>query len=1176
MAEKKIQWNKAQVKAIESRDGSVLVSAAAGSGKTAVLVERVIERICDEKNPCPADSLLVVTFTKAAAAEMKERINARLTELLQSDPGNRYLARQRMMLPASDICTIDSFCSKLVRANYDSVGITPDFRTLDDNEKNLLIKEAADKTLEELYEEGSKEFKSLTELLISGRTDNKLSEVIYKLYENACAYAFPKKWINSVVRLYNPSLLPQQTPWGQKILKDVIEQLRYCGETLGKCAIMLREEPRLEASYLPAVYSDSMYYKATYDAARRGDWNRVKTLIDGFKPERLGTAPRDFSGSPLKERVKSLRDNCKEIYASLQKEVCVTEDEFCEDTAALRAVIIKLFSAVMLFSRHYSELKEKQNAYDFSDISHMALALLVSRNDDDTVDRTELAKELSHKYTEILIDEYQDTNKAQDMLFRAISDNEENLFIVGDVKQSIYGFRLAMPEVFLQKRKHLPDFNGKNYPAKINLDENFRSRKEVTEYINYVFSRVMSEDSCGINYDDSESLKAGADYEKSAFPCAELHIVDKSKIDCEYLPEASHIADIINKLIAEKMPVKTKSGYRPVMYKDICILMRGLNEADDYFDALTKKNIPVYYQKKGGFFQNTEINVMLSFLEIIDNPLQDIPLLSVLVSPLYGFTPDDLAVIRTQKRSGYLFNAVSNSCLEKCRDFIKSLTEYREMSTTCSVSDLLRSIYERTAYPSIVMSMPDGDTRRLNLLLLLQYAEKYESNSDLGLSGFVRYLTRTRDSKSSIDSSTGVSEYADVVRIMTIHASKGLEFPVVIIAGCGKKMNTSSLTDSLIIDPAAILGAGMKRIVAETGRVFETLQHRACRLSIRDSERAEELRVLYVAMTRARERLIMVGSSEKPETLVKKCGASLCGDKTPSPVLIKKAGSYLELLILSLMWHKDAKLLREFAAVSERYTYNPNFSLNVEYVTSVSTGEYITEDEDAVAPDENLLRDIEKRTSYVYGYSRLSGYAAKMSASSVENSSRSLDWYFTAKPDFLCKNDMTPAMRGTAAHHFLEVCDLDMGAQSVEKEAKRLVSLGKLTEVEAAAADKKMLERFFESNLFKRIKNADKIYREQKFTIAVPLGELNSDVPKEFSSEKAVVQGVIDCAFFENGETIVLDYKTDNVKDEEELKRRYSGQLSIYKRAAEEIFSQPVKETLIFSLRLNKTVVLDI
>lgn len=448
MADKKIQWNKAQVKAIESRDGSVLVSAAAGSGKTAVLVERVIERICDEKNPCPADSLLVVTFTKAAAAEMKERINARLTELLQSDPGNRYLARQRMMLPASDICTIDSFCSKLVRANYDSVGITPDFRTLDDNEKNLLIKEAADKTLEELYEEGSKEFKSLTELLISGRTDDKLSAVIYKLYENACAYAFPKKWINSVVRLYNPSLLPQQTPWGQKILKDVIEQLCYCGETLGKCAIMLREEPRLEASYLPAVYSDSMYYKATYDAARRGDWNRVKTLIDGFKPERLGTAPRDFSDSPLKERVKSLRDNCKKIYASLQKEVCVTEDEFCEDTAALRAVIIKLFSAVMLFSKHYSELKEKQNAYDFSDISHMALALLVSRNDDDTVDRTELAKELSHKYTEILIDEYQDTNKAQDMLFRAISDNEENLFIVGDVKQSIYGFRLAMPEIF--------------------------------------------------------------------------------------------------------------------------------------------------------------------------------------------------------------------------------------------------------------------------------------------------------------------------------------------------------------------------------------------------------------------------------------------------------------------------------------------------------------------------------------------------------------------------------------------------------------------------------------------------------------------------------------------------------------------------------------------------------
>ncbi|HAQ28580.1 MAG TPA: helicase-exonuclease AddAB subunit AddA [Ruminococcaceae bacterium] len=1176
LAEKKIKWTAAQENAIDSRNGSVLVSAAAGSGKTAVLVERVIRRICDEKNPCPVDSLLVVTFTKAAAAEMKERINARLTELLQSDPGNRYLARQRMMLPASDICTIDSFCLKLVRANYDSLGITPDFRTLDDNEKKLLVKEAADKTLEELYEEGSKEFKSLTELLISGRTDDKLSEIIYKLYENACAYAFPKKWLNSVVRLYNPSLLPQQTPWGQKILRDVIEQVRYCGETLSKCAVMLREEPELEVCYLPAIYSDSMHYKATYNAACCGDWKRVKSLIDGFKPERLKSAPKNFADSPLKERVKSLRDDCKKAYASLGKEVCVTQEEFCEDTAELRHVIIKLFSAVMLFSKHYSELKEKQNAYDFSDISHMALALLVSRNDDDNIVRTDLAKELSHKYTEILIDEYQDTNKAQDMLFRALSDNEENLFIVGDVKQSIYGFRLAMPEIFLQKRKRLPDFDGKNYPARINLDENFRSRKEVTEYINYVFGRVMSEDSCGINYDNNESLKAGADYEKADFPCAELHIVDKSAICCEELPETCHIADVIKKLIDEKMPVKTKTGYRPIMYKDICILMRAMGGADDYFDTLTKKNIPVYYQKRGGFFQNTEINVMLSFLEIIDNPLQDVPLLSVLMSPLYGFTADDLAIIRSQKRNGYLFNAVSESGLEKCRDFIKSLTEYREMSTTCSVSDLLRSIYERTAYPSIVLSMTDGDTRRLNLLLLLQYAENYESNSDLGLSGFVRYLARTRDGNSSIDSSTGISEYADVVRIMSIHASKGLEFPVVIIAGCGNKINTMSQYDALLVDPAASLGAGIKRIINETGRVFETLQHYACRLAIRDSERAEELRILYVAMTRARERLIIVGSSDNPERLVGRCSASLYGDGKIPSALIKKATSYLDILIPSLMWHNDAKLLRSFAAKPEYGICKADFPLNVECVTSVSSEEYLTDDKASAAPDENMLEEIKKRTSYAYGYSRLSDYAAKMSASSVEIGSRSLDWYFTAKPDFLCKNDMTPAMRGTAAHRFLEICDLNLGEQSVENEIERLVSLGKLTENEASAIDEKMLEGFFKSEIFKRIKNSDKVYREQKFTIAVPLCELNDDVPKKFSSEKTVVQGVIDCAFCENGKTVVVDYKTDNVKDEEELKRRYSGQLSIYKRAAEEIFSQPVKETLIFSLRLNKTVTLDI
>lgn len=1172
------KWTQAQADAIDSRGGSVLVSAAAGSGKTAVLVERVAQRVCDTRNPCPVDELLVVTFTQAAAAEMKDRISARLAQLLEAEPENRFLLRQQMLLPSAEICTIDKFCNTLVKRNYSKLGITPDFRILDENERKILARDAADAVIESLYEENTAEFRALTELFISGRTDARLAEILVRLYDNACAYAFPKKWLNSVLALYDSALAPQQTPWGQKILRDVRRQLIYYVQLLKACTALLEDEPELAEKYLPAIESDMRYYKQVYRAAKENDWDKTKHLADSFSAERMGTAPRSYTDSYVKAHVLAVRKKAKDAFAKLAAEIPVTEAEYKEDTAAIKPVMQKLFDAVTDFSARFAALKSEQNAYDFSDVSHMALHLLVSGTDSSgKYIKTELADELSKRYKEILIDEYQDTNRAQDMLFSALSNHEKNLFLVGDVKQSIYGFRLAMPEIFMARRNALPRYVKDNYPAKITLDMNFRSRRGVTDCINYVFSRVMSEEMGGVRYDADEQLIAKNDYPDADFPNAELHVLDLQKFGEEdEQPEAQYIGQRIQKMVDEKMPVQAKGGTRPVRYSDICILLRATTKADVYYTALKAQGIPVFFQKKGGFFSTTEISIMLSFLEIIDNPLQDVPLTAVLMSPIYGFTPDDLAKLRIQQRKGYLFHALKNSPSEKCRQFMAAYEEYRYLSTVLSTENLLRTIYSRTAYPSVVKAMEDGETRRLNLLLLLQYAAEYESNVGPGLTGFIRYLNRTRENKNDLNAAVGVSEQANVVRIMSIHMSKGLEFPVVILADCGKDFNTMAQNERLLIDPAAKLGVGVKRITDGGSRIFETVQRTACKLSMRDSERAEELRILYVAMTRAKERLLMVGSAKNAEKMLAACGLSGAGVQSLPPVLIGKASSFLEILLMVFIGHKDAAVLRALAHLPESIVQPSDFSLHVAYITSLEHAARQPDETCPVQPDTALLAQLEARCTYSYGYAALADYATKISASAVNRSADAEQYYMSAKPSFLCKNEMTPAMRGTATHRFLEICDMENGRLGIDAEINRLTALGKLTREESDAIDRRSLSAFFQSGLYRRIASSRQVYKEQRFTIAVPLTEIDPALPTEFAGEKTIVQGVIDCAFAEDGEIVLVDYKTDRVKNEAELKRRYGPQLAVYKRAAQEIFGLPVRETLLYSLALEKEICLNI
>lgn len=1175
----KKSWTEQQSAAFGARDGSVLVSAAAGSGKTAVLVERVIARLSDPDHPCPVDELLVVTFTQAAAAEMKERIAARFDELLRDRPNDSYLLKQRLLLPAAEVCTIDRFCSVLVKRNYGRLGITPDFRIMDDNEKKIVAKEAADEVMETLYAENSNEFKTLAELFIHARTDVRLPDVILRLYDNAQAHAFPEAWLRSAAALYDPDTAPQDSPWGKRILEELDGMLGFVMQTLTDCIGALRDEPPLAEKYMPAFKADLHFCMDALSAVRAGDWDGAKAFLESYRTAKvnLRSAPKEYLGTFLQTHVKQVRDRLiKKLLEKAAGLMTATEKEYREDTAALKPVIEKLFGAVQRFSEVFAEKKAKRNAYDFADVEHKALSLLVSGVDEKGgCVRTELALELSQKYREILIDEYQDTNRAQDLLFSALSRDEDDLFLVGDVKQSIYAFRQAMPEIFTERLSRLPDYSPGVYPAKINLDVNFRSRRVLADAVNYIFGRVMSARMGGVDYKGAELLTAQDDYPPADFPCVELHIVDKSKARGEdKRPEARHVAETVERILESRMPVRTREGTRPVACRDICILLRATTDAESYFSALAERGIPAFFQKKSGFFERREVGTMLSFLEILDNPLQDVPLISVLLSPIFGFIPDDLARLRIGRRNGCLFHALSQSMDAKCAAFMEEYREYRRLSTALSAAELIRVIYDRTAFPSVVTAMEDGETRRLNLLLLLRYAQEYETNVQPGLSGFIRYLHRTRENKNDLGAAAGVSRSADVVRIMSIHLSKGLEFPIVILADCGRGFNAKSQKEKLLIDPTTKLGVGLERLTRD-GRLFETVQRTACRLSIQGSERAEELRILYVALTRARERLILSGAASNAEKLAAECSLALGDGPALSPVLVGRAGSCLELLTTVFLRHPDAGILRSLAGLPESMAETAAFPLSVACVGSAADRQEAQEQAAGAAADQGLLREIAARCSYQYPYAKLAGYEAKAAASSLFSAELSEQYAMTAAPAFLREAGPTPALRGTATHRFLELCDLKACEDGFEDELQRLAESGKLSAQEAAALDREALSRFFSGELSRRMRASENLFREQKFTILIPLRQLDPSLPETFGNENTVVQGIIDCAFVEDGKIVLVDYKTDAVRDEASFRRRYRGQLSIYRRAAREIWELPVKETLIYSLKLNKAIKLD-
>ncbi len=1161
-----VKWTEGQRHCIDARGGTVLVSAAAGSGKTAVLVQRVINRITDPVNPTDLDRLLIVTFTHAAAAEMKQRLSNALTEKLTADPHNAHLQRQRRLLASANISTVHAFCGKLLKEYYYLLDISPQYKLVDTPTEKLLKADAVAEMLEAKYRENDPAFIRLANAIGASKNDNDLIKTIRQIHEFIQSYPFPEDWLKERESSYDDTVPFAETIFGRMLLQEVFDRFQYAVALYDTALTQINGIDQIDAAYGPTFSLEREQLARLAEQISHSGWDDAAAKISAIEFGRLKPL-KGFADTALQEQVKALRENAKKLVKKAQESFIVTEEQAKDDLRHHAVHVRILFDLVREFERRYAEKKAARRLLDFSDLEHLTLKLLIKQTETGEQIKTPLACEIAERFDEILVDEYQDTNAAQDALFRAVSKNEQNLFMVGDVKQSVYGFRKAMPELFLGRRRRYPAYDGEHYPASITLGHNFRSRKEVTDIVNFIFRQWMTVDLCGMNYDENEELVARANYTPMDDRDAELLIVNPGKEDHDQA-EAQVIADRIREM-KNTFQVEGKGTFRPLEYRDIVILLRSTKgHAQTYVETLRQNGIPAYTDEADGFFESTEIARMMSLLRIIDNPVQDVPLLSVMLSPLYGFSPDDLAAIRSVDRYCPLFVALrkamrTDRITPELRDrlacFLEQLEYFRGEAVSQPADRLVQMVLEQTQYVALVRAQSRGTARAANLQLLYRYAKQFEQNGFRGLSAFIRFCDRLEQQGLDMGAATG-NDTEDAVHVMTIHHSKGLEFPVVFVARLGANFNTDSEKSELLLHNH--IGLGMERRDIDTLRRYETLPHLCVKQAIRQSDRAEEARVLYVAFTRAKEKLIMVMSAEKPEQALSAARAASFGGETIPAFYLRNASTFSQWLLAAVVRHPD---------VNGGLPCDVPLTVRVLNTAATAAIDQPPAEQPAVPePDTALTEEMRVHMTYRYPFEAACTIPTKLAASHLPG-----DHIFTGntvlrQPAFMQKDRLSPAERGTAVHTFLQFADLSAAKPDFDGELARLVAIGHLTDLQAAVVDKKKVHAFLASDLYHRIQAADHVLREWRFSIAVPASEL---LPMADGIEDTItMQGMIDCALIEGDHVVIVDYKTDQIKNSDELIDRYRGQLQIYAKAIEQILHLPVEAAYLYSFSLAKAV----
>lgn len=1178
-----------QQKVIDVRGKNVLVSAAAGSGKTAVLVERIIQMVSDEAHPTDIDRLLVVTFTNAAAASMKERIESALNRQLEKEPDNAHLRRQVTLLHNALITTIDSFCLYLIRNHFNDIGLDPEFRIADEGEMKLLCQETLEELLEEKYAAKEESFLWMSECIGSGSSDKKLEEAILKLYEFSMSSPWPEKWLFSFGKeeVYRDLDEMLKTPWMQffgKQLEQMIKDSQACLEQ----ALLLSKEEKGPGLYRELLEKNLDQAESLLKLAQAGRLEDFFERINEVTGKEWGLLSRKKDPSvdeEKKEQAKALREQAKEKLKTIKEKFFTSSPQrWPEEVTKASLEARELAEITLAFKKKLDLKKREKNLLDFHDMEHMALQILLKPGKDGTYEPTQTALEYRSYFTEILIDEYQDSNLVQEYLLSAISGEEEgrfNRFMVGDVKQSIYKFRQSRPELFMEKAETYQEEGSEC--CRIDLSKNFRSRKQVTDSVNEVFSFLMHKELGGIEYDDKASLFPAAEFPQSKKDGQDLYetefclaVEDSEKKTDKKELEAALIARKIKEYVGA-LPVKDKltGELRPASYKDVVILLRSPSGWDEVFrQVLTENKIPVHVTTRTGYFAAQEVQTVLNFLRILNNPLQDIPLFGVLHSPIGGFTDQDIAVLRALDTTGKycLFDCLKLSGEKKAKDFLALLEHYRSLAVYLPVHALIQQFLEETDYLYLITALPGGSQRRSNVEMLVAKAESYEKTSYTGLFHFVRYMEQLEKYNVDYGESGSVDEAADVVRIMSIHKSKGLEFPICFVSGLTKKFNRQDTTAPVIMDMD--LGLAADDIDPRQRLKKSTVKKAIFAKKLWLDCLGEELRVLYVAMTRAEEKLILTGTCKEEQIDFSKEG----------PFALSESSSFLDMLLPA--WRKAGREVTLFKE-ADFLSQDIQNALREENRQSRLLLHFGNKEYDLSADEE-----LKEKLHYQYAHESLKELYVKTTVSELkmaaiadpDEENHALfeeEEVIPYLPGFLRQEEekIAGTTRGSAYHKVLEIFPIerkerasDWTKEEVSSVLKELKESGRLKAEFFEAVSPGKISWFLRSDLAKRMRKAQvsgKLHREQPFVLGLSASRLNSEFPKE---ETVLIQGIIDLWLEEEDGIILADYKTDVVDAPEELIRRYQVQLDYYEEALQRLTGRKVVEKIIYSFALGKEI----
>ena len=1188
-----------QKQAVEIRDREVLVSAAAGSGKTTVLVERLARQLADKNENIPADRMIIVTFTNDAAAQMRRRLMKKFSELIAADPDDLWLAEQFSKLESAKICTISSFCFDLIRENIGGTGLSPDFRIMDDQERELITSAAVDNVFERWYSDRPEDMRMLCDAFCLD-SDAPLEAAVCEMIDFLSVLPFPERSVGDFISVYSDTD-PDKSPFPLMYARSISKYLKRAAE-YGECMLsaagglgdknsaMLNEEYTVVKSAcdaFEAACGTGFTWKNAFESPEL-------SAFSGYKFGTLRFGKTDECDDSEKELIKLYRDKMKKCSSDFRS-LMLSEADVRSDLEAHSRLVPLMFELAGDVRSELWDIKLEKGGVCFSDGEQLAIRLLTDA-DGDRICRSALCERLSEFYRVIMIDEYQDVNDAQDMLFRLLAhENGDDLFCVGDVKQAIYGFRLANPQIFINVLNRLTEYEdgSEEKNVSITLNRNFRSSIDVVNFVNTIFRRIMTVKTAGLDYTDSEALVCGADYNDR--PRMTEFIISKApeavtendsednedngeESGAELSEEADIAAERIRIMLESGDPVYENGADRPCRASDFCILKRNRTGAELFAKALEKRGIKAVCESKTAYLDSYEIAVMLNMLKIIDNPLSDIPLISVLMSPACGLDADDAAALRVfersvteDKRSVPLYASVrlylekgdkESGLYRRLSAFSEMISGLREFASGAGVWELVMHIYNSTVFMSVMQASGDGEQKCANLRLLTEYVKKYEASSNGGLNGFLRYIDDLRTKKKDLPRASAVSASDDAVQIKTIHKSKGLEFPFVFLCGTFGQFNMTDLNKPMLLNRE--FGAAFRIQNKEKLMNYPSLPYTVMREAKRRELAGEEMRLLYVALTRAKEKLfITLTGGERLDSLL---DGLADGAFTEDDISAKNR--YIDHIFGGLCDHPDFRAFYKEAVTPSLFCVTDSDKLE-------EMSENVGRSEAAVIetafPDEDTIRNIKEMCSADYdgGESKL---AAKLTVTEIAKSSEQV----VIPPNILdlpdSPHDITAAELGTATHTFMQYADFASAENDIESAILDVCDHGHITLDEAERLDRGKLKAFFRSPLYIRMKNSGRTEREKKFLVEISDLSLDDELGKVYNHTRGMLQGIADAVFFEDDGAVLIDYKTDRHVTDDILKDRYGLQLKLYAKALGLICGVPVKEAYIYSFGLSKEI----